>query len=66
MSPAFRSFAEPEATAANRQTASLAALAVTLLVIVVSLYLVDKLRAEAVFQDCVLEGRIGCVGGAAP
>ncbi len=61
MSPAFRSFAEPEATASNRQTASLAALAVTLLVIVISLYLVDKLRAEAAYEDCVLEGRIGCV-----
>jgi hypothetical protein len=61
MSPAFRSFAEPEAAAANRQTASLAALAVTLVVIVVSLYLVDKLRAEAAYEDCVLEGRIACV-----
>jgi hypothetical protein len=61
MSPAFRSFAEPEAIAANRQTASLAALAVTLVLIVVSLYLVDKLRAEAAYEDCVLAGRIACV-----
>jgi hypothetical protein len=60
MSPAFRSIAEPEIKAANRQTASLAALAVTLLVIVVSLYLVEKLRAEAAFEDCVLAGHVGC------
>ncbi len=66
MSPAFRSLAEPEAAAANRQTASLGALAVTLLLIVIALYLVDKLRAEAAFEDCVLAGRIGCVGGLAP
>ncbi len=66
MSPAFRSFAEPELKAANRQTASLGALAITLLVIVVSLYLVDKLRAEAVYEDCVLAGHIGCVVSAAP
>ena len=61
MSPTFRSFAEPEATESNRQTASLAALAVTLVVIVVSLYLVDKLHAEAAYEDCVLEGRVACV-----
>ena len=61
MSPAFRSIAEPEVKAANRQTASLAALAVTLLLIVVSLYLVDKLRAYSAFEDCVLAGHIECV-----
>ena len=66
MSPAFRSFAEPEIKAANRQTASLGALAVTLLLIVVSLYLVDKLRAEAAFEDCVLAGHAGCVVSVTP
>jgi flagellar biogenesis protein FliO len=61
MSPAFRPFAEPDLAAANRQTASLGALAVTLLLVVVALYLVDKLRAEAAFENCVLAGRVGCV-----
>jgi hypothetical protein len=46
--------------AAARQTSSLAALAVTLFLIVVGLYLVDALRRQGDFQDCVLSGRIGC------
>jgi len=60
MSPTFRSLSEPADQAANRQTASLAALAVTLVLIVVSLFLVDRLRAEAAFEDCVLSGRSAC------
>jgi hypothetical protein len=66
MSPTFRSLAEPADQAANRQTASLAALAVTLLLIVVSLFLVDRLRAEAAFEDCVLSGRSACTVVAVP
>ena len=46
--------------AANRQTASLAALAVTLLLVVVGLALVHQLRAQANFEDCVMSGRSGC------
>jgi hypothetical protein len=49
----------PELTAA-RQTTSLAALAVTLGLVVAGLYLVNTLRAEGALQDCVLEGRTGC------
>jgi hypothetical protein len=60
MSPTYRSFAEPDQQAANRQSASLAALAVTLFLVVVSLYLVEQLRAQAALQDCVLSGRIAC------
>ena len=45
---------------ARRQTESLAALAVTLLLVVVGLYLVDVLRAQAAFQDCVLSGQSAC------
>jgi hypothetical protein len=66
MSPAFRPFAEAELKSANRQTASLAALAMTLLLIVVSLYLVDKLRAEAAFEDCTLAGHVMCPDAPAP
>ncbi len=61
MSPAFRPFGEPAVAAANRQTASLGALAVTLGLICVSLYLVDKLRAEAAFEDCMMSGHLGCI-----
>ncbi len=60
MSPTYRSFSEPDDKAANRQSASLAALAVTLLLVVVSLYLIEHLRAQAALQDCVLSGRVGC------
>jgi hypothetical protein len=44
---------DPDRTAA-RQTNSLAALAVTLALIVVGLYLVDALRSMALEQDCAL------------
>lgn len=46
--------------AAHRQSDSLAALSVTLLLIVVGLYLIDTLRAQAALQDCVLSGRLTC------
>ncbi len=51
---------EPPEAAANRQSDSLAALAITLLLVVVSLFLIERLRAQAAFQDCVLSGRVGC------
>jgi len=50
---------DPE-TAANRQTASLAALAVTLALVVGGLYLIDTLRHTAELQDCLLSGRTNC------
>jgi hypothetical protein len=46
---------------ADRQTASLAAVAVTLLLIVIGLFLVHELRAKAVLEDCLLSGRTNCV-----
>ena len=53
--------AEDEKTGADRQTASLAALAVILALIIVSLVLVRTLRAEALLEDCLMSGRIGCI-----
>jgi hypothetical protein len=50
---------DPELVA-NRQTASLAALALLLALIVASLFLVDHLRLEAQRQDCLLAGRTAC------
>jgi hypothetical protein len=61
MSPVYRSAYEPDEQAASRQSSSLAALALTLLLVILSLYLVQHLRAEAAFQDCVLSGRVGCI-----
>ena len=47
--------------AANRQTASLAALALMLGLIVAGLFLVERLRTEARRQDCALTGRVVCL-----
>jgi hypothetical protein len=60
MAPAIRP--EHADQTANRQTDSLAALAATLLLVVVGLYLIDHLRAQAAFQDCILAGHVGCEG----
>ncbi len=50
---------DPELAAA-RQSNSLAALVVTLGLVVGSLYLVDVLRTSAAEQDCILAGRSAC------
>jgi len=50
---------DPELVA-NRQTASLAALALILGLLVAGLFLVDRLRAEANPQECLLAGRPAC------
>ena len=47
---------------ANRQTASLAGLAVALLLVVVSLFLVRQLQAKTAIEDCLLSGRGNCDG----
>jgi len=46
--------------AANRQTASLAGVAITLLLLTVGLFLVHELHAKAVIEDCLMAGRIQC------
>jgi hypothetical protein len=49
--------------AADRQTASLAALALIVGLVVTGLFLVERLRAEALRQDCLLfSGPRNCVG----
>ena len=45
---------------ANRQSASLAGVAVTLLLLVVGLFLVRELHAAAVVEDCLMSGRSNC------
>jgi hypothetical protein len=44
----------------ERRTNSLAALALTLGLVVVGLYLIDELRIQGRLQDCVLSGRNSC------
>ena len=47
---------------AERQTGSLAGLAVTLLLVVVGLYLINTLRAQSDLQDCIMSGHAACSG----
>jgi hypothetical protein len=49
---------------ANRQTASLAGLAVALLLVVAGLYIIRVLHAEAALEDCLMSGQRGCVAAA--
>lgn len=52
--------AEDDEQAANRQTASLAGIAITLLLLVIGLFLVQELHAKAVVEDCLMAGRTNC------
>jgi hypothetical protein len=46
---------------ADRQTRSLAGLAVCLVLVLVGLFLVQRLTAAAKLQDCVMAGRSNCL-----
>jgi hypothetical protein len=46
--------------AANRQTASLGGVAITLLLLVVGLFLVHELHAKVAVEDCLMAGRTNC------
>jgi len=52
--------------AANRQTASLGGVAISLFLVVVGLFLVHELRAKAQLEDCLMSGRTNCVVVTAP
>ena len=45
---------------AQRQTAGLVAIAIILVLLVGSLFLVQQLCAASMFQDCLLSGRHDC------
>ncbi len=51
---------EDEDEVANRQTASLAGVAITLLLLVIGLFLVRELHAKAMIEDCLMSGRSNC------
>jgi hypothetical protein len=51
---------EEDNTAADRQTASLAGVAITLLLLVLGLFLVRELHAKGMIEDCLMAGRINC------
>ena len=45
---------------ADRQTASLAGIAVILVLLVAGLFLVHHLHAKSAIEDCLLAGRMNC------
>jgi uncharacterized membrane protein len=45
---------------ANRQTASLAGMAIALLLVVAGLFLIHQLHAKAMVEDCLMANRINC------
>ena len=51
---------ETDDEAANRQTASLCAVAITLLLLVVGLFLVRELHAKDPIADCLMDRRVNC------
>ena len=51
---------EEDEEAANRQTASLGGVAVTLVLLVLGLFLVHELHAKVAIEDCLMAGRINC------
>jgi hypothetical protein len=51
---------EDDGEAADRQTASLAGVAITLVLLIVGLFLVHQLHAKAAIEDCLMSGRSNC------
>ena len=51
---------EVDEETANRQTASLAGVAITLLLLVIGLFLVRELHNKSLIEDCLMSGRIQC------
>ena len=49
-----------EAADENRLTASLAGLAVALMLVVAGLFLIQHLRDKAQIEDCLMSGRLNC------
>ena len=58
-----RRIRDDEEADAVRRTQSLAGLAISLLLVVVSLALVQVLHSKAVMEDCLLSGRSNCGRG---
>lgn len=51
---------EDDVAEADRQTKSLAGLAVAILLVVAGLFLINHLREKAQIEDCLMSGRINC------
>lgn len=46
--------------AADRQTVSLAGIAITLLLLVIGLFLIRELHTKMIIEDCLMAGRSDC------
>jgi hypothetical protein len=57
--PVLRS-REDDHTAASRQTESLAGLALTIAILVVSLFVLRQLQYSTKLEDCIMAGRLSC------
>jgi hypothetical protein len=53
-------FTDDDPEARDRQTLSLAGLAVSLLVLVICVFLMRQLHHKAAIEDCLLAGRLNC------
>jgi len=51
---------EADEETANRQTASLAGVAITLVLLVIGLFLVRELHSKSLIEDCLMSGRTQC------
>ena len=51
---------EDDQKAANRQTESLAGLALTIALIIASLFLIKSLQKSTAMEDCLMAGRLSC------
>ena len=51
---------EDDQKAANRQTESLAGLAMTIALLVVSLFVLRQLQHSTKMEDCIMAGRLSC------
>ena len=59
--PRTRFTSEDEVAERNRQTLSLAGLAMALGLLVIALFLFHHLREKGLIEDCVMAGRADCV-----
>ncbi|HEY2131882.1 MAG TPA: hypothetical protein VGH36_02735 [Acetobacteraceae bacterium] len=61
MAKAYRfDFHDEDYEGADRQTASLAGLAITLLIVVTCLFIIHQLHMKSAVEDCLLSGRSNC------
>ena len=51
---------EAKQKAASRQTESLAGLALTIPILVVSLFVLRQLQHSTMLEDCIMAGRLSC------